>query len=47
MPLSNPTSKAEATAVNVYKYTNGKAIFGSGSPFPDIVTEEGNVIRSN
>ncbi|MFA5975364.1 MAG: NAD-dependent malic enzyme [Elusimicrobiota bacterium] len=39
-PLSNPTSKAEATPQQLTEWTNGQALVATGSPFPPMTWQD-------
>jgi len=43
-PLSNPTERSEATPADIDTWTEGRAVIGTGSPFPP-VEHNGKVFR--
>jgi malate dehydrogenase (oxaloacetate-decarboxylating) len=45
-PLSNPTERCEATPAELDRWTEGRAVIGTGSPFP-LLERNGKVFRAD
>lgn len=45
-PLSNPTSRSEARPQDLHDWTEGRAIVGTGSPFPPVI-EDGVAFKTD
>jgi malate dehydrogenase (oxaloacetate-decarboxylating) len=39
LPLSNPTDRSEAQPADLFRWTNGRALVATGSPFPPVLFE--------
>lgn len=47
LPMSNPSNSSECTASDVFQWTEGRAIFASGSPFDNVTLDNGKVCFAN